>query len=80
MKDHLTVPELERTCRELRRHVVSMIHTAQSGHPGGSLSAAELSPISPASSPVLTAGASPSSTMLLPCSPPLTPLSAEKLP
>ncbi len=41
MKDHLTVPELERTCRELRRHVVSMIHTAQSGHPGGSLSAAE---------------------------------------
>lgn len=38
----LSVPELEKMARHLRRHVVSMIATAGSGHPGGSLSAAEI--------------------------------------
>ncbi|MBM3149652.1 MAG: transketolase, partial [Chloroflexi bacterium] len=38
----LPVPELEKMARHLRRHVVSMIATAGSGHPGGSLSAADI--------------------------------------
>ncbi|MBM4451487.1 MAG: hypothetical protein FJ024_03300, partial [Chloroflexi bacterium] len=38
----LSVPELEKMARHLRRHVVSMIATAGSGHPGGSLSAADI--------------------------------------
>lgn len=33
---------LERECRELRKTILTMIHEAQSGHPGGSLSAAEI--------------------------------------
>jgi len=36
-----SVEELERTARELRKKVVTMIYQAQSGHPGGSLSAAD---------------------------------------
>jgi transketolase len=38
----LPVPELEQMARHLRRHVVSMIATAGSGHPGGSLSATDI--------------------------------------
>jgi transketolase len=38
----LSVPELEKIARHLRRHVVSMIATAGSGHPGGSLSATDI--------------------------------------
>jgi transketolase len=38
----LSVPELEKMARELRRHVITMIATAGSGHPGGSLSAADI--------------------------------------
>ncbi len=37
-----SVIELENTARQLRRHVVNMISTANSGHPGGSLSAADI--------------------------------------
>lgn len=33
---------LEAECRELRKTILTMIHEAQSGHPGGSLSAAEI--------------------------------------
>lgn len=33
---------LEEKARELRRNIVMMIHEAQSGHPGGSLSAADI--------------------------------------
>ncbi len=36
------VRRLEHQCAELRRDVVTMIHEAGSGHPGGSLSAAEM--------------------------------------
>jgi len=39
---NLPVAELKETARKLRRHVISMIATAGSGHPGGSLSAADI--------------------------------------
>ncbi len=38
----LSIPELEAKARILRRHVVQMIGEAKSGHPGGSLSAADI--------------------------------------
>src|SRR4030042_27133 len=38
----LSLPELEKMARHLRRHVITMIATAGSGHPGGSLSAADI--------------------------------------
>lgn len=34
--------QLEAVCRRIRRHIVEMTHAAQSGHPGGSLSAVEI--------------------------------------
>lgn len=37
-----SVPELKEMARRLRRHVVTMTATAGSGHPGGSLSAADI--------------------------------------
>jgi len=36
------VRELDSICLDVRRDIISMIHAAGSGHPGGSLSAAEL--------------------------------------
>jgi transketolase len=39
---NLSTAELEVMARRLRRHVVAMIATAGSGHPGGSLSAADI--------------------------------------
>ncbi len=36
------IQELEATARKLRRHVITMISDAGSGHPGGSLSAADI--------------------------------------
>jgi transketolase len=41
-KFDLSIPELEKMARQLRRHVITMIATAGSGHPGGSLSAADI--------------------------------------
>lgn len=41
-KSNLSVTELKEVARNLRRHVVEMIATAGSGHPGGSLSAADI--------------------------------------
>jgi len=38
----LSAPELEKMAKKLRRHVITMIATAGSGHPGGSLSAADI--------------------------------------
>ncbi len=38
----MSVTELEEKAKQLRRHVVTMIATAGSGHPGGSLSAADI--------------------------------------
>jgi transketolase len=38
----LSIPELEKMAKQLRRHVITMISTAGSGHPGGSLSAADI--------------------------------------
>jgi transketolase len=38
----LSVPDLEKMAKQLRRHVINMIATAGSGHPGGSLSAADI--------------------------------------
>jgi len=39
---NLTVPQLEEMAKRLRRHVITMIATAGSGHPGGSLSATDI--------------------------------------
>jgi transketolase len=41
-KFDLPVAELQKMAKKLRRHVITMIATAGSGHPGGSLSAADL--------------------------------------
>jgi transketolase len=41
-KFNLSIPELEKMAKQLRRHVITMIATAGSGHPGGSLSAADI--------------------------------------
>ena len=41
MKDHLSIPELQNKCVDLKKHVIDMIYKAQSGHPGGSLSVAD---------------------------------------
>jgi len=41
-KFDLSTPELEKMAKQLRRHVIQMIATAGSGHPGGSLSAADI--------------------------------------
>jgi len=41
-KFDLSVPDLEKMAKQLRRHVIQMIATAGSGHPGGSLSAADI--------------------------------------
>jgi transketolase len=38
----LSTAELQEVARKLRRHVITMIATAGSGHPGGSLSAADI--------------------------------------
>ena len=38
----LSVPDLEKMAKQLRRHVITMIARAGSGHPGGSLSAADI--------------------------------------
>ena len=40
MKD-FSIRDLEKQCIMLKKEVISMIYKAQSGHPGGSLSAAE---------------------------------------
>ena len=37
-----SVPQLEETAKQLRRHVIRMLTEAKSGHPGGSLSAADI--------------------------------------
>jgi transketolase len=42
VKLDLSIPELEKMARQLRRDVITMIATAGSGHPGGSLSAADI--------------------------------------
>jgi transketolase len=42
VKLDLSVPELDKMARQLRRDVITMIATAGSGHPGGSLSAADI--------------------------------------
>ena len=34
--------ELEKTANEIRKGIVTAVHSAKSGHPGGSLSAADL--------------------------------------
>ena len=39
---NLSTPELKEMAKKLRRHVITMIATAGSGHPGGSLSAADI--------------------------------------
>ncbi len=41
-KLNLSTAELKETAKKLRRHVITMIATAGSGHPGGSLSAADI--------------------------------------
>jgi len=41
-KFNLSTPELKEMAKKLRRHVITMIATAGSGHPGGSLSAADI--------------------------------------
>ena len=34
--------ELEKTANEIRKSIVTAVHSAKSGHPGGSLSAADI--------------------------------------
>jgi transketolase len=41
-KFNLSIAELEGMAKKLRRHVITMIATTGSGHPGGSLSAADI--------------------------------------
>lgn len=41
MNEKLTVLQLKNKCVDLKKHVISMIYKAQSGHPGGSLSVAD---------------------------------------
>jgi transketolase len=41
-KFNLSTAELKEMAKKLRRHVITMIATAGSGHPGGSLSAADI--------------------------------------
>ena len=41
MKETTSIAQLQNTCIDLKKNVISMIHKAQSGHPGGSLSVAE---------------------------------------
>jgi transketolase len=41
-KFNLSTAELKKIAKKLRRHVITMIATAGSGHPGGSLSAADI--------------------------------------
>ncbi len=40
--DSISIQDLELTAKKLRRHIVTMIGKAGSGHPGGSLSAVEI--------------------------------------
>jgi transketolase len=40
--ESVSIPDLETIARRLRRHAIRMIAEANSGHPGGSLSAAEI--------------------------------------
>lgn len=40
--EKLTIKELEDVAVEMRKTAITMIYTAQSGHPGGSLSAADI--------------------------------------
>lgn len=42
MADQEKVLRLEAQAKEVRKEILTMIHTAQSGHPGGSLSAADI--------------------------------------
>ena len=42
LKFDLSVAEMQRMAKQLRRHVITMIAQAGSGHPGGSLSAADI--------------------------------------
>ena len=41
MSEEKTIQELQNICVDLKKHVVEMTYHAQSGHPGGSLSAAD---------------------------------------
>ena len=41
MKETLSIQQLQNTCVDLKKNVISMIYKAQSGHPGGSLSVAD---------------------------------------
>ena len=41
MNEQLTIQQLQNTCVDLKKNVITMIYKAQSGHPGGSLSVAE---------------------------------------
>ena len=41
MNEQLTIQQLQNTCVDLKKNIITMIYKAQSGHPGGSLSVAE---------------------------------------
>jgi transketolase len=42
MQAPLSIEQLKATAQIIRRDIITMIHTAQAGHPGGSLSAADI--------------------------------------
>jgi len=41
-EDHMDVMQLKRTANEVRKGIITAVHSAKSGHPGGSLSAADV--------------------------------------
>jgi transketolase len=41
MSEKKSIPELKKICSQVRRDIVRMVHSAQSGHPGGSLGCTE---------------------------------------
>ena len=38
----MNVVELQKTANEIRKGIIEAVHSAKSGHPGGSLSAADI--------------------------------------
>ena len=42
MEENMNTLELKKTANEVRKGIVTAVHSAKSGHPGGSLSAADI--------------------------------------
>ena len=42
MRNNIDIKDFEEKAKEIRRNIVEMVHSAKSGHPGGSLSIVEI--------------------------------------